>query len=68
MSERETRIRTLRQELQEALDETRDAIREDAGRITRRAWTVPLIAGGLGFLAALVISRGRRSRRSRVRG
>jgi hypothetical protein len=61
--EGEERIRSLRRELREALEETREAIREDTGRVARRAWTVPLIAGGLGFLAALALSRRARTRR-----
>ncbi|HVS65649.1 MAG TPA: hypothetical protein VMT85_19335 [Thermoanaerobaculia bacterium] len=46
-------VRKLREELEDALEETRTAIREDTGRIARRAWTVPLIAAGIGFVAAL---------------
>jgi hypothetical protein len=58
----EEQILSLRRELEEALDETREAIRHDTGRIARRVWTVPLIAGGLGLLAALALGK-RRSRR-----
>jgi hypothetical protein len=49
----DVRVQRLRAELEEALEETRTAIREDTGRIARRAWTVPLIAAGVGFVLAL---------------
>lgn len=55
------RVQRLRRGLQEALEETRTAIRQDTGRMARRAWTLPLIAAGLGFVAALGLAA--RSRR-----
>lgn len=54
------RVRELRRELEGALSETRTAIREDTGRMVRRSWTLPLIAAGLGFAAAVGLSLRRR--------
>ena len=50
-------INAERERLAAAVRGARSALREDSGGLFGNAWTVPLIAAGLGLVAALGLRR-----------
>jgi hypothetical protein len=50
-------IAASRSDLVSALDEAKGALREITGRRSLAGWTAPLVAAGLGLVAAIAIRR-----------